>query len=86
MLGVHRCSVTQVIGDLQDLGTVRLGRGHVEVLDRAGLKTRACECYRESLPEDGPSVAWATDGPGHGRCVSAAAPHAMGRSSLTTAV
>ena len=31
---------------LQERGVVRSRRGRIEVLDRAGLESRACECYR----------------------------------------
>jgi len=46
MLGVRRESVTEAAGNLQRLGLVRNSRGHVTVLDRAGLESRSCECYR----------------------------------------
>ncbi len=46
MLGVRRESVTEAAGNLQRLGLVRNSRGHVTVLDRAGLESRCCECYR----------------------------------------
>ncbi|AWV05489.1 Crp/Fnr family transcriptional regulator (plasmid) [Burkholderia sp. JP2-270] len=45
MLGVRRASVTQAAKKLQDAGLVRYSYGHIEVLDRPGLETRACECY-----------------------------------------
>jgi CRP-like cAMP-binding protein len=45
MLGVRRESITEVAGDLQRAGCIRYRRGHIAVLDRAGLETRACECY-----------------------------------------
>jgi CRP-like cAMP-binding protein len=46
MLGVQRPTVTLAIGALQTAGLVRQGRGHIEVLDRAGLEAASCECYR----------------------------------------
>ena len=46
MLGVRRESVTQAAGSLQDAGYIRYRRGHIAVLERAGLETRACECYK----------------------------------------
>ncbi|MEY2920992.1 MAG: hypothetical protein RL261_2297 [Pseudomonadota bacterium] len=46
MLGVRRESVTEAAGNLQHLGLVRNSRGHVTVVDRAGLESRSCECYR----------------------------------------
>jgi CRP-like cAMP-binding protein len=45
MLGVRRESVTQAAGSLQDGGYIRYRRGHITVLDVAGLQTRACECH-----------------------------------------
>ena len=44
-LGVRRESVTVVALSLQREGMIRYARGQVEVLDRAGLEDRACECY-----------------------------------------
>ena len=46
MLGVRRESVTEAAGNLQRLGLVRNRRGQVTVIDRAGLESRSCECYR----------------------------------------
>jgi CRP-like cAMP-binding protein len=45
MLGVRREGVTEAAGNLQRAGFVSYRRGHIAVLDRAGLETRACECY-----------------------------------------
>lgn len=45
MLGVRRESVTEAAGRLQTAGYIRYRRGHIAVLDRAGLETRVCECY-----------------------------------------
>jgi CRP-like cAMP-binding protein len=45
MLGVRRESVTDAAGRLQSMGYIRYRRGHIGVLDRAGLETTACECY-----------------------------------------
>jgi CRP-like cAMP-binding protein len=45
MLGVRREGVTEAAGKLQKLGLVHCGRGHISVIDRAGLEARCCECY-----------------------------------------
>jgi CRP-like cAMP-binding protein len=45
MLGVRREGVTEAVGNLQKAGLVHGSRGHITVLDRAGLEARCCECY-----------------------------------------
>ncbi|HRF72784.1 MAG TPA: Crp/Fnr family transcriptional regulator [Accumulibacter sp.] len=45
MLGVRRESITQAAGHLQQAGLISYRRGHISVLDRAGLETHSCECY-----------------------------------------
>jgi hypothetical protein len=42
---VRREGVTEAAGSLQQAGFIRYRRGHIAVLDRAGLETRVCECY-----------------------------------------
>src|SRR5512140_118590 len=45
MLGVRREGVTEAAGQLQKDGLIQYSRGHIKVLDRAGLEKRVCECY-----------------------------------------
>lgn len=45
LLGVRRESITEVAGRLQQAGSIRSRRGHIEVLERVGLEARVCECY-----------------------------------------
>src|SRR4051794_23097639 len=45
MLGARRASVTEALRPLQEAGLVRSHRGRLTILDRAGVESRACECY-----------------------------------------
>lgn len=45
MLGVQRTTVTLVEQNLKAAGMVRQRRGRIELLDEAGLRAHACECY-----------------------------------------
>ena len=46
MLGARRASVTDVLRPLQDRGWIQSKRGEITVLDRKGLESGSCECYR----------------------------------------
>ncbi|MDP2231801.1 Crp/Fnr family transcriptional regulator [Methylotenera sp.] len=45
MLGVRREGITEAAGNLQRAGFINYRRGHISVLDRAGLENHVCECY-----------------------------------------
>lgn len=46
MLGSRRATVTLSAGVLQKAGLIQYHRGHVEIVDRHGLESASCECYR----------------------------------------
>lgn len=46
LLGVQRTTVNAVVKELSSEGLITTSRGIVRVLDRDGLKRRACECYQ----------------------------------------
>jgi len=45
MLGSRRSGVTIAASTLQKAGFIHYERGHVAILDRAGLEDATCECY-----------------------------------------
>jgi len=45
MLGVRREGVSEAALKLQSAGLIKYARGHIKILDRAGLENRTCECY-----------------------------------------
>jgi len=45
MLGVRREGITEAAGNLRRAGVISYRRGHISVLERAGLESGSCECY-----------------------------------------
>ena len=45
LLGVWRDGVTKATRELQRSGVIHYHRGHITVINRAGLEARCCECY-----------------------------------------
>jgi hypothetical protein len=44
-LGVRREGINEAMMNLQLLGFISCRRGHIKVLNRAGLEILTCECY-----------------------------------------
>jgi CRP-like cAMP-binding protein len=45
LLGVWRDGVTKATRELQRSGVIHYHRGHIAIINRAGLEARCCECY-----------------------------------------
>jgi len=46
ILGVRREGVSVAAHQLQESGLIRYNRGRITIVDRTGLESRVCECYR----------------------------------------
>jgi len=46
MLGVTRSEISRTAGALNEADLIHYARGRLTIINRAGLKDRACECYR----------------------------------------
>jgi CRP-like cAMP-binding protein len=46
MLGIRRTSVSQILKIVRNRGFIDYRRGAITILNRPGLESRACECYR----------------------------------------
>lgn len=53
MIGCPRTNVTTIAGRLQKMGLIDYSRGRIHILDRQGLETFSCECYRVISKEFG---------------------------------
>jgi hypothetical protein len=52
-LGGRRESVTFAARRLKAAGLICYSRGHIKILDRLGLESAVCECYRAVTEEEG---------------------------------
>jgi CRP-like cAMP-binding protein len=46
MLGVRRVGITDAAGSFRAAGLITYSRAHIQIVDKAGLSRKSCECYR----------------------------------------
>jgi hypothetical protein len=46
MLGLTRSEISRTAGALRESKLIDYARGRLTIINRAGLKAKACECYR----------------------------------------
>jgi CRP-like cAMP-binding protein len=63
LLGVRRAGVSEAFKTLQAAGLVRTRWGKVTILDREGLESACCECYRAVRQEFDRLLGGGSDGP-----------------------
>jgi CRP-like cAMP-binding protein len=50
LFGMRRATICAAAASLQSRSLIRYRRGHVRILDRAGLAAAACRCYASAEP------------------------------------
>jgi CRP-like cAMP-binding protein len=50
LFGMRRATICAAAASLQSRSLIRYRRGHVRILDRAGLAAAACRCYASAAP------------------------------------
>lgn len=45
-LGMRRAGISEAANDFKSEGLIDYNRGHIQILNRQGLRAKACECYK----------------------------------------